>query len=197
MYGNSNRQALKVAEALATTVDDVDSHRELFQHIALRDAAERRALIAGTARPARIARIVHAIGELPAAQGPALMRDYVLDTRGRRDKAALREVWLYVAELGSTVTTRPVPPSELTDSAVVDAVGDLVDSLKQAVDSVVDAVVNAVGSIGAALDAAVDFTANQFANLAKALLQAGRRSPTSSQARSPRPSRTRLPSSRR
>src|SRR5207245_82945 len=152
------RQAAKVAEAFAASLPDADHHRQLFQHVALRDSEERRTLIDGYKRVGQSRWVVHAIGELPAAQGRALMKDFALTPAGTPDKKSLREVWLYVAELGSTVPTRPIRQARETDSAVVEAVGDLVDDLKQAVDSVVDAVVNAVGAIGAALKAAIDFT---------------------------------------
>src|SRR5262249_5791430 len=172
-YGQSKRQAVRLAEAFAPSLPESDQPRQLFQHVALRPSAERRALINGYRRAGQDRWVVHAIGELPAAQGRAMMKDFVLTESGKRDKKALREVWLYLADIGKTIPVRKIEDDD-HDSAIVEAVGDLIDSVRQAVNSVIDAVEAAVGSIGAALAAAVDFARDAMANLAQALLQAGR-----------------------
>ena len=99
------------------------------------------------------------------------MKDFVLTEAGKKDVKAIREVLLYLADLGATIEMRPVQ-DDPNDDVIVEAVGDLVDSLKQAVDSVVNAIKNALESIAEAFVAAVNFTAAQMANLAKALLAA-------------------------
>ena len=137
-YRTSRTQGLRVATALAKTLPDIDHHRQLFQAVALRPAKERRTLIDGYRKAEQDRWVVHAIGELPSAQGRSLMKDFVLTETGKKDQKALREVALYVAELGATIVTRPVDDDQ-NDAAIVEAIGDLVDALKQAVDAVVSA----------------------------------------------------------
>src|SRR5215217_9301738 len=50
IYSRSPRQAGRVAEAFATTLPDVQQHRQLFQSVMRRPEAERRALISGYRR---------------------------------------------------------------------------------------------------------------------------------------------------
>jgi len=78
VYGSSKRQALRLAEAYATSLPDLDQHRQLFQAIAPKPEAERRALVSGYRKAGQDRWIVAAIGELPAAQGRTLMKDFVL-----------------------------------------------------------------------------------------------------------------------
>ena len=171
-YRTSRTQGLRVATALAKTLPDIDHHRQLFQAVALRPAKERRTLIDGYRKAEQDRWVVHAIGELPSAQGRALMKDFVLTETGKKDTKAVREVLLYLADLGATMKTRPVE-DDPNDSAIVELVEDIVDAVKQAVDAVVDAIKNALQSIADALVAAFNFTVAQMANLAKALLAAG------------------------
>ena len=139
-YRTSRTQGLRVATALAKTLPDIDHHRQLFQAVALRPAKERRTLIDGYRKAEQDRWVVHAIGELPSAQGRALMKDFVLTETGKKDKKALREVLLYLVDLGATIETRPVE-DDPNDSAIVELVEDIVDAVKQAVDAVVSAVV--------------------------------------------------------
>src|SRR5687768_10626146 len=140
-YRTSRTQGLRVATALAKGLPDIDHHRQLFQAVALRTGKERRTLIDGYRKADQDRWVVHAIGELPAAQGRALMKDFVLTEAGKQDTKAVREVLLYLADLGAKIETRPVE-DDPNDSAIVEAVGDIVDAVKEAVDSVVDAIVN-------------------------------------------------------
>ena len=172
VFHSSKTQALRLAEAFATTLPDIDHHRQLFQSVALRSPSERRTLLDGYRKAGQERWVVHAIGQLPTAQGRSLMKDFVITDAGKHDRKAIREVLVYLAELGGTIETRPIA-DDPNDAAIVEAVGDIVDAVKEAVDSVVDAIKNAVQSIANALVAAVNFTVAQMANLAKALLLAG------------------------
>jgi hypothetical protein len=102
-YRTSRTQGLRVATALANTLPDIDHHRQLFQAVALRPAKERRTLIDGYRKADQDRWVVHAIGELPSAQGRALMKDFVLTEAGKKDTKAIREVLLYLADLGGTM----------------------------------------------------------------------------------------------
>ena len=104
IYKTSKPGARRLATAYATTLPTIDQHRQVFQSVALsRDAEERRTLIKGYRDAHQDQWIVHAIGQLPAAHGRALMKDYVLSPAGRKDNAALEEVWTYVANLGAEI----------------------------------------------------------------------------------------------
>ena len=104
IYKTSKPGARRLATAYATTLPTIDQHRQVFQSVALsRDAEERRTLIKGYRDAHQDQWIVHAIGQLPAAHGRALMKDYVLSPAGRKDNAALEEVWSYVAGLGAEI----------------------------------------------------------------------------------------------
>ncbi|MBA3475308.1 MAG: hypothetical protein H0T10_00955 [Actinobacteria bacterium] len=138
-YRTSRTQGLRVATALAKGLPETDHHRQLFQAVALRSEKERRTLIDGYRKAEQDRWVVHSVGELPAAQGRALMKDFVLTERGKHDKKALCEVLLYLAELGDKIETRRVD-DDPNDAAIVEAVGDIVDAVKEAVDSVVDAI---------------------------------------------------------
>ena len=171
-YRTSRTQGLRVATALAKTLPDIDHHRQLFQAVALRPAKERRTLIDGYRKAEQDRWVVHAIGELPSAQGRALMKDFVLTETGKKDTQGAPRGAPVPRGSGATIKTRPVE-DDPNDSAIVELVEDIVDAVKQAVDAVVDAIKNALKSIAEAFVAAVNFTVAQMANLAKALLAAG------------------------
>ena len=172
VYGSSKRQGLRLAQAYATSLSEIRQHRELFQAVALRPEEQRRTLLAGYRKAGQERWVVHALSELPAAQSRVMMRDFVLKEDGKKDKAAIKSVLEWLADMGSQIKTRPI--NDDTDSAVVEWIEDAVDAIGEAVQSVVDAIVDAVESIGEALEAAVNFTVEQLKNLGKALILAGK-----------------------
>ena len=76
VFHSSKTQALRLAEAFAATLPDIDHHRQLFQSVALRSPAERRTLLDGYRKAGQDRWVVHAIGQLPTAQGRSLMKDF-------------------------------------------------------------------------------------------------------------------------
>src|SRR5215218_8556330 len=100
VFGKSKRQATRLAEAYATSLPEIAQHRQVFQAIAPRAAEERQALIAGYRAAGHVRWVVAAIGELPAAQGRTLMRDFVKADAARHDRRAVKDVLLYLAEVG-------------------------------------------------------------------------------------------------
>src|SRR5687767_14498359 len=108
IYHSSKRQASRLAEAFATALPDIQHHRQLFQFISTRPKPERATLLEGYRRVGQDRWIVTAISQLPAAQGRTLMRDFVLKDGRKKDRKALREVWLFVAEIGKQVPTRRI-----------------------------------------------------------------------------------------
>ena len=84
-YRASRTQGLRVATALAKSLPDIDHHRQLFQAVALRSEKERRTLIDGYRKAEQDRWVVHAIGELPTAQGRTLMKDFVFTENGKQD----------------------------------------------------------------------------------------------------------------
>jgi transcription termination factor NusB len=178
IYKTSKPGARRLATAYATTLPTIDQHRQVFQSVALsRDAEERRTLIKGYRDAHQDQWIVHAIGQLPAAHGRALMKDYVLSPAGRKDNKALEEVWTYVANLGAEIRFggQPAPDGEPDhDDAVVEFIEDVVDEVKEAIENVVEAVVGAFETLVEAIGAVVSWTVDKLTNLAQALLNANK-----------------------
>ena len=123
--------------------------------------------------------VVHAIGELPAAQGTGADEGLRAHRDGQAGHDGAARGLLYLADIGDDDPDRQID-DDPNDSAVVEAVGDLIDSVKQAVNSVVDAIEDAVGSIGAALAAAVNFARTRWRTSRRHCSRRAARSSTSS-----------------
>lgn len=166
--------AIRLAEAFALTIKDPAHHRELFQQSLQMPAAQRRSLIQGYRKAGQARGVVHAIGQLPRAQGRTLMCDLVLKEDKSVDKHALRDVLFYLRDAGAEIRRmqkgKPPAPGD-TDAAVVDFFEDVADEIANAITSIVDAVVNAVKSLGQALADVVNWVANDVANLLKSLIE--------------------------
>jgi hypothetical protein len=172
---SSPRNAKRLATVYAASLPEVDQHRQVFQAAAGADEQTRRTLIGGYRVAGQAQWIVHAIGQLPAAQARTVMGDFVLTPAGRKDREALAEVTEYLAHMGKAMYASKHAPDDGThDAAVVDLVEDVADSVKQAVTSVVDAVEQVVGDIGSAIASAVDWATDKVVALARALLEAGK-----------------------
>jgi NTP pyrophosphatase (non-canonical NTP hydrolase) len=167
-------RAMRLAEAFAVTIKDPSHHRELFQQSLQMPAAQRRTLIQGYRHAGQARGVVHAIGQLPRAQGRTLMRDLVLKKDKSVDRHALRDVLFYLRDAGAEIKRlqKGKPPARPdTDEAVVDFFEDVADEIANAINSIVDAVVDAVQSLGQALADVVNWVANDVANLLKALIE--------------------------
>jgi len=178
-FNRSHDHALRLAEAFAVTIKDPAHHRELFQQSLQMPAAQRRTLIRGYRHAGQARGVVHAIGQLPRAQGRTLMRDLVLKEDKSVDRHALRDVLFYLRDAGAEIKrlekgTPPAPPD--TDAAVVDFFEDVADEIANAINSIVDAVVDAVKSLGQALADVVNWVANDVANLLKSLIDVANKS---------------------
>ncbi|MBC7792451.1 MAG: hypothetical protein H7Z43_01985, partial [Clostridia bacterium] len=83
----------------------------------------RRALIGGYRRAGQARGVVHAIGQLPRAQGHTLMRDLIVGKKKQIDREALAEVLYWLRDAGLEMRRmRGIvrPPRPDMDSAVVD-----------------------------------------------------------------------------
>ncbi|HKE97250.1 MAG TPA: hypothetical protein VKB34_23265, partial [Povalibacter sp.] len=177
VYKSQRINAVRLAESYAQSIPKLDDHRELFQQAATMSGDERKALIEGYRRAGQARGVVHAIGQLPRAQGRVLMNDFLMDKGKKVDRDSLRHVLYWLRDAGEQIVRmekgqRPKPPD--TDSAVVDFFEDIADDIVSAINSIVDAVTNAVKSLGQAIADVITWAANDVANLVKALIDAGK-----------------------
>ena len=104
VFAHNRSGAAKLASAYAESVADARHHRELFQQAAsTMNTDERRTLIAGYRHAGQARGVVHAIGQLPRAQGRTLMRDLLVKDDKSVDKPAMREVLYYLRDAGAQI----------------------------------------------------------------------------------------------
>jgi hypothetical protein len=173
--------AVHLATAYAQGLPDIRSHRAFFQHLALLKKDQRRAGIEGYRAAGLGDAVVNAIGYMPAAQGRVVMKDFLHDAKGKRDRKAFKDVGKWLARAGAAMVRaqdREPEPEPDFDSAVVEWVEGAVDELVGAVKAVVDAVVNAVGDVVAAIAGAVADVVNwaieEVVSFVRAVISAGR-----------------------
>jgi hypothetical protein len=175
-YASAPAQARMLAESYARSIKNPLDHRELFQEAAGMKSDERRALVAGYRRAGQARGVVHAVGQLPRAQGRVLMKDLVLHPDGKIDHSGLQHVLYWLRDAGAEIKRmehgKPKAAPD-TDSAVVDFFEDVADDIANAINSVVDAVVNATKTLGQAIADMINWAANDIANLVNALIKAG------------------------
>jgi hypothetical protein len=150
--------AVKLAEAYAEGLTSVRDHRAFFQHLAASSVEERQAGIQGYRNVGLGSAVVHAVGFLPAAQGRAVMRDFLIRPGGEKDRHAFSDLAQWLSRAGEAIRKgeqEVPPPVPGTDAAVVEWIEGAVDTLVGAIKSVAEAVIDAVGDVVTAIANAV------------------------------------------
>lgn len=83
-YEKDPGRAVKLAEAFAAGLPDLEIHQSFFQHLAASPVEERRAGIQGYRDAGQGSAVVHAVGFLPAAQGRVIMKKFLIKPDGAR-----------------------------------------------------------------------------------------------------------------
>ena len=116
-YGRSRHRAVALARAYATTLPNVDEHRQLFQRAAYMKPDERLALIEGYRKAGQGRGVVHAVSQLPRAHGRLIMRDFAVKPDGTDRSSRARDVVLWLRDAGAAdpCDAQPVPPATTHD----------------------------------------------------------------------------------
>ena len=178
IYKTSKPGARRLATAYATTLPTIDQHRQVFQSVALsRDAEERRTLIKGYRDAHQDQWIVHAIGQLPAAHGRALMKDYVLSPggpQGQRGAGGGVELRRQAGRRRSASAGSRLPTASRT-TTTRSASSSRTSSTRSRRRSRTSSTRSSTPfeSLGDAIGAVITWTVDKLTNLAQALLNAG------------------------
>lgn len=178
VYKKSHQDAVKLAESYANDLPDLQQHRELFQDAVYLKKDERKALITGYRKAGQARGVVQAISQLPRGFGRVIMKDFVGDKKNI-DRSAVDEVLFWLRDAGLELQRLKAqgkktiaPQHEDMDSAVVEFFEDLADDIVNAITAVVDAIGDTLESLGAAIVNVVNWAADAVAGLVEALLAA-------------------------
>lgn len=173
LFMEDEKKAVKMAEAYATSLNNIKEHREVFSSVALMDKPMRMTLIKGYRNAGAGRGVVEAISQLPRGQARTIMQDFVIKEDKTKDKEAIQDVMYWLRDAGASIRKQAgrntSDPANPTDSAVVEFFEDVGEAIVDAVTSVVDAIGDTLESLGQAIVDVVNWTADAVANLVSAL----------------------------